>query len=1167
MKVRPSSHAFALPFVLLIIVAITVLVTGLFLSITRERAAARTMTENEKAKLVAHAALEHATALLDNIPQPKPPQSGSLGASINALPNVNWITSPGLLTLVEGSQVTEIPLSSNPSASYTPTATDADLNSPLLETDSTGNPIYPIIPAASGVPVPLRTAWVNLLADPSQPASKDNPIVARYAFWIDDESTKLNVNCALGKPTGLDFSKPNPLMTDPLQGFTGTPAGRATNRITVKSRTIGGAPGSGPNCDVNYPLWHFTSENIRVLDTAASTVKTDELASAIHNAISLSSLPPAFEFRWKPLATPAEIGAFLTGGEPDKEEFLHENLFHLTATGRSPEFNAFGKSRLFWERQMPILDNSLFHQLDYDQDGMSYTHAGEVEGGRTADPRKKWYPNVSGFAHAAWNIAHLLTRADWPGMPARSFVNKWGGNAAALREADQVAWNMTAMAAYSAGLERITSGDNLAEGHNPTSPMLRNRALHSLNAQYGVANATRVISGTPTPLFNPNFHLHPGILSGKAILPWFPTPQINEIALCLQFVDVNPALPSGDPNDKFWVRLWLEVDIQFGGPLPGDDSRRMPTAHYGGTTSDRYRYRFALTDVEYSIQQDGMAAAEIGKQELPQATTSPGGLSKLDCPLLLPPLPPQPDVFSGDYLRIVGGVCAAAKGGNTLFSGTSATKPALAAVFAKDKRLKVDFKFRMAFGYLTNPPDAILQLIPVWDNREQAANPANTYFVPPPGESDRLGITMEFDPTLLLDAAGNADPSKVYIRSLEIADSRLGGNSSAWTPFKDWDGSSPGGAAPPETKLDGHRLGQSNFSEQQAGKDKTKIAYFDFLNASYGSVFPRGSIGMLSVIPTGMQRGIPYDTFKFQPSAGGGELPDWLVLDLFAPALQPFAFMHGVMGKINPNASLTPASSAERWKPLQALVENCDYPGTSGAPSSLVNNILNYSFAGIDFGAQGRYDYVGELCEVQGFADQGGTDWNREGLIRNLANLLTTKSNSFTVWGIAQVVRKSGKNTGYGAFEAGDRIVGEKRFQALVERSVWPGVDGVPGNATTQNGLYTKVAQPAGYPDYDKSPTGASPSATLGRWIGDVPWASLPTPVFGDKPNYPISGATWPVLDGPDTPTYQPLTMWPGGSGANWGDVIHETTPLEQAANPVRAWMRSEIVGFDFLDQ
>ena len=50
----------------------------------------------------------------------------------------------------------------------------------------------------------MRVKWVPVLDDPSKDADKKNPITARYAFWIDDESSRINFNTALGKPSRTD---------------------------------------------------------------------------------------------------------------------------------------------------------------------------------------------------------------------------------------------------------------------------------------------------------------------------------------------------------------------------------------------------------------------------------------------------------------------------------------------------------------------------------------------------------------------------------------------------------------------------------------------------------------------------------------------------------------------------------------------------------------------------------------------------------------------------------------------------------------------------------------------------------------------------------------------------------------------------------------------------
>src|SRR5205807_1783403 len=116
---------------------------------------------------------------------------------------VNWVTQPGLLTtiarhtLTNSDTIRQIPLSSNPDPAYTSTADDANVNPPLL------NGAASVLTATSQ---DMRVAWVPLLRDPTIAASSTNQIVGRYGFWIDDESTKININTAYGKTSAMNFN-------------------------------------------------------------------------------------------------------------------------------------------------------------------------------------------------------------------------------------------------------------------------------------------------------------------------------------------------------------------------------------------------------------------------------------------------------------------------------------------------------------------------------------------------------------------------------------------------------------------------------------------------------------------------------------------------------------------------------------------------------------------------------------------------------------------------------------------------------------------------------------------------------------------------------------------------------------------------------------------------
>ncbi len=82
-------------------------------------------------------------------------------------------------------------------------------------------------------PSPIRAPWIEILEDPASPKSASNPAIARYAFWMEDESFKLNVNTAKselrGAPASLNPAVQNQAGTEAvasptLQGLFATSA-------------------------------------------------------------------------------------------------------------------------------------------------------------------------------------------------------------------------------------------------------------------------------------------------------------------------------------------------------------------------------------------------------------------------------------------------------------------------------------------------------------------------------------------------------------------------------------------------------------------------------------------------------------------------------------------------------------------------------------------------------------------------------------------------------------------------------------------------------------------------------------------------------------------------------------------------------------------------------
>lgn len=121
--------------------------------------------------------------------------------------------------------------------------------------DSLGN--QPIWQGGPAMPV----AWINVLKNPTDPnASVTNSIVGRYAFWVDDEGAKINVNTAdgtynyqpesygQGTPSAVSLAVFNAVA---VNGVTNVPGTNATRLIAAEGRNrpfgslaeIGSRPG------------------------------------------------------------------------------------------------------------------------------------------------------------------------------------------------------------------------------------------------------------------------------------------------------------------------------------------------------------------------------------------------------------------------------------------------------------------------------------------------------------------------------------------------------------------------------------------------------------------------------------------------------------------------------------------------------------------------------------------------------------------------------------------------------------------------------------------------------------------------------------------------------------------------------------------------------------
>jgi hypothetical protein len=178
--------------------------------------------------------------------------------------------------------------------------------------------------------------------------------------------------------------------------------------------------------------------------------------------------------------------------------------------------------------------------------------------------------------------------------------------------------------------------------------------------------------------------------------------------------------------------------------------------------------------------------------------------------------------------------------------------------------------------------------------------------------------------------------------------------------------------------------------------------------------------------------GYPWRTLKLQPRPAleSALVPDWLVLDLFSTTGSG-----SVTGRININArinDLPGAPAVIRSAPLQALLYNTALLAqTNNIRTNLWAATWTASLPALVTAAprwgsfSNGYAFAGQVCEVQGVADTGANDVARETNLACVANLITTRSDTFTVWAWGQAMQ-------------GNNVVGEAKVQAVVQR--------LPGN-------------------------------------------------------------------------------------------------------------------------
>ena len=1194
---RPHHRGVALLTVLVVIALLTLLILS-FLSITQsEHRESSGFAESQKAKMAAQSSLAHAIGTLrENIPDPAPIDTNAATASIK-----NWAINPGRLTLIDSDGSLEhIPLHSgaaenSPSATRDPNVHSFDLNEPIPGTeapaisyafDTKGNP-----DTNSDFP-PMRVKWVNLLSDPSKEATKSNPIISRHAFWIDDESGKLNYNTAVGKPSREDddteFYKQYELgMMPPLF----RPGNGSGNVGTIESNR-------------KWGLGSPRSVNLEVLFDSPSDI---DLRSLVEN-----NYYRGFSRH------PEGILEHLTLSDKKKSDWLQGNRYQLTFFSKSPEFNAFGKPRLMLSNIPLSLEGGPNYQLPFVYNGpgapdtlqemKGVLHLSALLGsmgftGDIYDGQKLGKVDAGNIVNRA-QLEMLLRyfRREFPGYDA-SFVDKYGEE-----ECAQMALGMLLMAR----IATTTMRENVSElpKHIKNNPRanLSAELLKGFSADYALRTTSVAYSphDKERQHHNPERHYwrfqpgsgnDPGHFLAREedsddftipMIPQTPGPHITEVRLVFRsfparekpkplpelqvYKDYPIARGKVIPGKKWLgfrfeveyyahplapkVRLnnfpyrtdYLRLDLsggssfvqELGPPNPESASKRADR----NWTYNKYR-RDGKYDREGNLlyNKNGRRRSRriTDRKSLGSLTANPRVVIYPEERLLKKPVQRNRILVNGPWQLI---------GKERRWLGNITDRKAsnndLPKMFDAVSTIEVDVKFR---GGLS---------------------------VSPGGGRPRQMIPMGEEVTDVLEGKTSIQMNSSETPSLswQIEDPRLSSHRDQW-----WYEEQPDSTAgtPGEPNQNANKADQ--FEPDHDSPEKSKFRYFQrgFGRVAgldvrrfdeYDSRSRISSKGYWSMLHTGIQNQKPWRTLSLSAQEDGEPgPPDWLLMDLLGNSFpmqrgqwkknstlpdefSTISYMHATTGAINLNTKPYPDgtpyfSAPQRREPLKGVFKHLR---SDGAIDDLLDSIESYQ-------TDNHFSYVGELSELDGYLKdtEEKSEFKNEDLLRNMIGCLTTKSNTFGVWGVGQTVRKTRGNTKWDQFEDGDRVDGERRYFAIVERYIWPGIDGVPGNAhLSSSGHWDRTASPKADIPIDGSQTDR---------LFQLP-GSPPLRKQGNSNRLVLyHNGTYPEFDGP-----QEVEMDIYASKA-LGKVVWKESPLEEAYNPPQPVIKYRVIYFRHLDE
>jgi len=273
---------------------------------------------------------------------------------------------------------------------------------------------------------------------------------------------------------------------------------------------------------------------------------------------------------------------------------------------------------------------------------------------------------------------------------------------------------------------------------------------------------------------------------------------------------------------------------------------------------------------------------------------------------------------------------------------------------------------------------------------------------------------------------------------------------------------------------------EGNIRDLASNRTPYFDAYYQWSDAGTTFFSPNRQIaspGVFGSLPTGVQRGIPWQTLLFRPQPGhpgAANPPDHLWMDLFwMPVVEPYAISDrfSTAGKINLNHQILPFTWVTRSTGLNALLKaerlaaipnsaiNTYKPATSYATVAPENPDFRLPIDAeatltgwrTRFRSGEIFRSASEVCDLpiiptgHSAAEMASGFWKdhaltgdnlRERIYTTLYPRLTSRSNTFSVHYRVQALRKSPRSPVGTWDEARDHVLGEARGATVIERFI-----------------------------------------------------------------------------------------------------------------------------------